>query len=337
VTDTTRPLTKPERKAVQTLDQLAKAIRTEHAAAKLSAKVTLEHAIRCGQLLIQAKKQCRHGNFEGWAADHCEMSKSTYTGYMRLARRQAELPDAETIGIRDAIKLLAEPRAQAPKAEQHVRPEAIAIARAMVAKASNVLEAPNVQPVAHLTDTGREAAVPETDWRGRPIPPPDTRPKWVQDWTGQFPPDPLVYAGEWLRDHGAEAVDWLINQLGVKEARGFMKALDEALRCYEEEEAEKVEAVAAPERGSEQHSPELQRAAARMKPARPAPKMKPMDDLREILAAALAEFKMEPARFAKHAGVGEDAIDRFLAGKILNYRNVPKVEAALADLAGFTG
>jgi hypothetical protein len=98
-----------------------------------------------------------------------------------------------------------------------------------------------------------------------------------------------------------------------------------------------IEAVAAPEHGSEQHSPELQAALARMTLARPAPQAELMDELREILTAALAEYGMEPARFAKHADVSEDAITRFLAGKTLSYRSGPKVVAALGDLVGFTG
>jgi hypothetical protein len=116
-----RPLTKPEAARARSLAELAREIVAERDAAKLAAKTAIEHAIRCGELLIQAKAQCRHGNFETWAADHCGRCKSAYTGYMRRARRQAELP-APDMPIRDSLKLLAETRGTRPTGEQKKSP-----------------------------------------------------------------------------------------------------------------------------------------------------------------------------------------------------------------------
>jgi hypothetical protein len=58
-------------------------------------------------------------------------------------------------------------------------------------------------------------------------------------------------------------------------------------------------------------------------------------DLRQRLAAVLDQLGMSAERFAGHAGIKGDGVERFLAGKALSYRNRPKVETALADLAGY--
>ena len=44
---------------------------------------------------------------------------------------------------------------------------------------------------------------------------------------------------------------------------------------------------------------------------------------------------MTQDRFARHAEVSQPTVSKFLAGKGLSHRNRPKVEAALADLAGY--
>jgi hypothetical protein len=48
-----------------------------------------------------------------------------------------------------------------------------------------------------------------------------------------------------------------------------------------------------------------------------------------------AELAMSAERFAGRAGVKSDAIERSLAGKALSYRNRPKIEAALSELADY--
>ena len=44
---------------------------------------------------------------------------------------------------------------------------------------------------------------------------------------------------------------------------------------------------------------------------------------------------MSAERFAGHARLSAEVVERFLTGKALSYRNRPKVEAALPDLAGY--
>jgi hypothetical protein len=41
----------------------------------------------CGQLLIRAKANLRHGEWQAWLTEHCTLSHVTATRYMRGARR----------------------------------------------------------------------------------------------------------------------------------------------------------------------------------------------------------------------------------------------------------
>jgi hypothetical protein len=157
--------TKPEVARVRTLVQLAKDIVTERDAAKSAARTAMQHAIRCGELLIQAKSQCRHGDFEAWAATNTGMSKSMYTGYMRLANRRAELSD--DMPIRDALKLLAEPKSS-PARGPAVAASDIAMAREQIQAINNRLQEPEVQRVVPLPDPRADARQgepkAEPDW-----------------------------------------------------------------------------------------------------------------------------------------------------------------------------
>jgi hypothetical protein len=74
---------------------LADAIRTELAAAKDAAASAVDHACRAGELLIQAKESCSHGEWGAWLHENTEISERTARVYMQLARRWRKLPEAE--------------------------------------------------------------------------------------------------------------------------------------------------------------------------------------------------------------------------------------------------
>jgi hypothetical protein len=150
---------------MRTLAELAREIVTERDAAKTAAQTAMQHALRCGELLIQAKKQCRHGQFESWAAEHTGMSKSMYTGYMRLAKRQAEL--SIDMPVRDALKLLAEPR-ETTRRPPLPRPADVAVVREQIEKASNDLTTAKVQRVALLVER-QEQALDDTGPPAEPL------------------------------------------------------------------------------------------------------------------------------------------------------------------------
>jgi hypothetical protein len=90
------------------LDQIAGRIRQEHAAAGVSAKKALEHALAAGELLIEAKGQVKHGQWLPWLSANCELSERTAQAYMRLAKMKsatvADLP------LREALKAIAAPK-----------------------------------------------------------------------------------------------------------------------------------------------------------------------------------------------------------------------------------
>jgi hypothetical protein len=70
-----------------------------------------EHAIRCGELLIQAKRQAGHGNWLPWLSLNCpDISEDTAGRYMKLARNSSKLADSaheRNLSIRRALKMIA--------------------------------------------------------------------------------------------------------------------------------------------------------------------------------------------------------------------------------------
>jgi hypothetical protein len=89
-------------------------INQEHQACIRAAGQALEHALRCGDLLMEAKADCRHGEWQSWLAEHFEGSKRSAQAYMRLAdnRELLESKSAESalLSIDGAMKLIAGPK-----------------------------------------------------------------------------------------------------------------------------------------------------------------------------------------------------------------------------------
>lgn len=95
------------------LDDLAEAINAEHRRAQEAMQSSLAHALRCGELLNQAKSQLKHGDWLPWLASNCEFSDRTARAYMRVARNQSELSKSATIAnltFTNALGLLAKPK-----------------------------------------------------------------------------------------------------------------------------------------------------------------------------------------------------------------------------------
>ena len=66
------------------LATVADQIQTEHKAAQRCASEAVAHAIRAGELLIEAKAALPHGAFGAWLAANVEFSDRTARGYMQL-------------------------------------------------------------------------------------------------------------------------------------------------------------------------------------------------------------------------------------------------------------
>jgi hypothetical protein len=82
----------------------------EHEAAQAAAASAVEHAIRCGELLIEAKAAMPHGSFGDYVAT-LPFAATTARGYMRLARLDdAKRQRVADFSLRDALAEIAEPR-----------------------------------------------------------------------------------------------------------------------------------------------------------------------------------------------------------------------------------
>jgi hypothetical protein len=90
-------------------------INAAHHAVVAAACNTLERAVECGNLLEEAKRGCRHGEWQVWIEANTKVSYSQSAAYMQLAsgweQIKAKTPPGRVLGIKEAIKLLAKPKA----------------------------------------------------------------------------------------------------------------------------------------------------------------------------------------------------------------------------------
>jgi hypothetical protein len=95
------------------LTDLAARIRTEHEGTVAAMRRGVEHAIRAGELLIEAKGKVPHGQWLSWLATTGVPERAAQR-YMRLARNRAEIEAANPSDLSDltvdaALGLLANP------------------------------------------------------------------------------------------------------------------------------------------------------------------------------------------------------------------------------------
>lgn len=96
------------------LADLAVAINVEHAACGAALRTGLEHAIRAGELLLEARGRIAHGGWLPWLREHFEGAPRTAQAYMQVARRRAELEGQDPqrvadVSFREALATLATP------------------------------------------------------------------------------------------------------------------------------------------------------------------------------------------------------------------------------------
>jgi hypothetical protein len=72
------------------LSGLVEEFNRAHALAEQHCRGAVIQAIRCGELLFEAKQLCGHGSWEQWLADNVSVSPRTARLYMQLARLPAE-------------------------------------------------------------------------------------------------------------------------------------------------------------------------------------------------------------------------------------------------------
>jgi hypothetical protein len=90
------------------LVEIAQGIGHQVQLAEMAWRDALGHAIRAGELLIEAKGLVKHGQWAEWLERHFPASERTAQNYMRLARNSAAVADLPT--VREAVAALAQPK-----------------------------------------------------------------------------------------------------------------------------------------------------------------------------------------------------------------------------------
>jgi hypothetical protein len=107
------------------LAALAARIRAEHEATAISMVRSIEHAMAAGDLLIQAKKQLKHGQWLPWLEQHCKISDRTAQRYIQLARHRSLLEanpsSVADLTLQGALELISAPRTSAGRSEGNPR------------------------------------------------------------------------------------------------------------------------------------------------------------------------------------------------------------------------
>ena len=92
--------------------ELAVKIDAAHRAATSAIQNALTNAVRCGELLIQAKSQVPHGEWLTWLQGQTKVSERTAQAYMRLARKLKSIDPQRVadMSVREALAAIATPK-----------------------------------------------------------------------------------------------------------------------------------------------------------------------------------------------------------------------------------
>ena len=90
-------------------------INDTHALAQQHAGEAIKHALRCGELLIEAKAKVPHGQWLPWLRQNIAFSDRTAQGYMRIAQRVPRQirNGVADLSVRGVLQDLATPRKHA--------------------------------------------------------------------------------------------------------------------------------------------------------------------------------------------------------------------------------
>lgn len=106
----------PNSEPVRSDDDLVREINAEHGQVETYKHNTIQHAIRCGDLLLEMKQRVGHGNWLAWVQEHFEASERTARNYMEIAKSAAVADLRDDTTMRSALRALAS-RSQ-PKDEE---------------------------------------------------------------------------------------------------------------------------------------------------------------------------------------------------------------------------
>ena len=83
------------------LDNLATDINREHELAEQAARTAVEHAMKAGELLTEAKATVAHGEWLPWLKTNVVFSERTAQAYMRIAREVPKLNGSKAQRVAD--------------------------------------------------------------------------------------------------------------------------------------------------------------------------------------------------------------------------------------------
>jgi hypothetical protein len=179
----------PSSDPVRSDDDLVREINAEHGHVETYKHNTIQHAIRCGELLLEMKQRVGHGNWLAWVQEHFEASERTARNYMEIAKSAAVADLHDDTTMRSALRALASrPQPKEPKKEQ---------ASEMAANSHVPIEDDTRRIADGETVDAPRAGLGETDrrtWAGVP-----TRLSTIKRVFSEA-------AGEKLDDHGASEV-----------------------------------------------------------------------------------------------------------------------------------
>src|SRR5262245_54946552 len=89
-----------------TLTKKAQEIVKLHRELLSSLKMTIEKAIRIGELLIQAKAEMKHGQWLPWLKNNVPFTTVTAQSYMRCFDHKAELKSKSILHLTDAYSFI---------------------------------------------------------------------------------------------------------------------------------------------------------------------------------------------------------------------------------------
>lgn len=100
----------------QKLDRLAEEIGYEVDQAEAKFESAIDHAIRAGEKLMEAKRLVPHGTWLSWLGSNTRIGQRQAQRFMQVARNASRVSHLPT--VRDALAALAEPRTAPPSVAQ---------------------------------------------------------------------------------------------------------------------------------------------------------------------------------------------------------------------------
>jgi hypothetical protein len=112
-------------RSVESLAELAGRINAEHHQLGTAMRAGLEHARRAGELLLEAKEQCCHGQWLNWLKANVHLTARTAQRYMAIAARWDELTgkydSVSHLSYRETLQVLAAPSTDEDAADEPKR------------------------------------------------------------------------------------------------------------------------------------------------------------------------------------------------------------------------